>query len=338
MDGANIYNNNAKLYQCGPMARFITNLDDTVDFIRSGNHAAHHMNKTRAPGWHGAVEELAAKAGVRTPNVYRVPSKQINIMAIPGTGKNPGNILITDGFMQTCKTHHTSPHPSKESLMFVSHELGHMRQGASAIIGIRLLPFIFPLASMAGLYIYDHTVKEGKSLTISNMGEAISRTFRNLKIQLHLQKPEPGSTDDEHAATITWKENALDAGHYLLAGALGFGVGLGGTYTGMRHLEFDADRTAVKLMGDKDGYIAIMQKFHEDAYKQLMGQLKNMPQPATVEKATVIEHIKTQAQMFLLKVFHAHPTMEERAAFLNKTFGDRVKESRNAAAAFLQYP
>ena len=303
--------------------RMITNMDDSIRFLKNGDLSAYRMNKETAPGWHAAVEELAAKVGVRTPALYRVPTPEINMMALPGD-----SIIMTDGFLKLSGQTHKSPHPSKETLGVIAHELGHFKQGLGIGLTYRILPFIMPMASMAALYVYDTTVKEKKAITLENIGGAVNQTISNFKIQLRLKKPEAGIAEDERAATITWKENLLETGRYILAGAFGFGAGLAGARAGSRHLEFDADRTAVMLTGDKNGYIHFLKKLSGAAHSQLGETLAKMPR--TEGHDTIADHIKLLWKEITVDVFHAHPSIKEREAFLNRSFVDKVLASQAA--------
>ena len=300
-----------------------------VDFLKSSSKMrACRMDRHKAPGWYAALEELSAKAGVSTPALYHVPTNRIN------GGMGLDALILTDGLINMAGSSPSSAHPSKQIKMVMAHELGHRRQGLSTKVGQMLLPWMLPMASMAALYIYDHTIKENKDLSLKNIGEAVNKTTDDLLRQLHLRKPTPEDDKKDHAVDTAWKESLLNAGRYVLAGALGFGVGLAGTRAISRHMEFDADRMAVKLMDDKQGYIDFLKKIHQAGGKQMRAELSNKPRPLEITEK-IKDFLSTEWKKLMVNTIHAHPSMAEREAFLHREFRDIVTESRAGTSSHL---
>lgn len=284
------------------------------------------MDKHSAPEWYEALQKLSAKAGTRTPALYRVPIDMTNGASLLDA------IIITDGMIKTSGSS-IKGSPSKEAIAMIAHELGHFKHGGRLAVGIRLMPFMMPMAVMAALYIYENTIKIHKDINLENIEAAIGNTTNHLLEQLHLRKPDSSQTKHEHDLQTAWKEQLLNAGRYMLAGALGLGAGLAATRSAMRGLEFYADRTVVHLTGEKEPWISMLRKMHSE--------IDNIPKVLSASKAnmTIERKVKKfankQLNHFITDILHAHPSLAEREAHLNRTYQTIVTESRAAAPPHL---
>ncbi|MDX2072769.1 MAG: M48 family metalloprotease [Alphaproteobacteria bacterium] len=311
-----------------PKIGYRTAHDDMVSFLRSPKMHVYRMDKRTAPGWHAALEELSAKAGVSPPALYHVPTHRIN------GGMALDALVLTDGLIQHLGCSHRDPHPSKGVMMVMAHELGHCKQGFAMKLGQTWLPWMLPMASIAALYIYDNTIKENKELSLENIGAAVNKTTDRLLRQLQLRRPDPEQDEHAHKVDTEWKKSLLNAGRYVLAGALGFGVGLAGARSMARHMEFDADRMAVKLMGSKQEYIDFLKKAQSSSSKQLGAEISQKPRPTEVTEK-IQDFVSEKWKDLMAETVHAHPSMAEREAALNRTFKDIVTESRAGAPPHL---
>ena len=81
-------------------------------------HRAQPLTELEAPRLHGMVRELATRAGIPMPRVYRIPSPQPNAFA---TGQNPANgvVAVTDGIVAMLT--------ERELRGVLAHEIGHIR-------------------------------------------------------------------------------------------------------------------------------------------------------------------------------------------------------------------
>lgn len=81
-------------------------------------HRAEPVSEAQAPRLHAMVRELAMRAEIPMPRVYRIPSPQPNAFA---TGRNPKNgvVAVTDGILQVLT--------ERELRGVLAHEIGHIR-------------------------------------------------------------------------------------------------------------------------------------------------------------------------------------------------------------------
>jgi heat shock protein HtpX len=87
------------------------------DKIALAMYKAHEVSVEEAPALHGIVEELALRAGIPKPRVYRISSMTPNAFA---TGRGPGHaaIAVTDGIVGLLD--------ERELRAVLAHELSHV--------------------------------------------------------------------------------------------------------------------------------------------------------------------------------------------------------------------
>jgi heat shock protein HtpX len=81
-------------------------------------HRAEPLSEADAPRLHGIVRELATRAEIPMPRLYRVPSPQPNAFA---TGRSPahGVVAVTDGITRLLS--------ERELRGVLAHEIGHIK-------------------------------------------------------------------------------------------------------------------------------------------------------------------------------------------------------------------
>lgn len=81
-------------------------------------HAAVEVGESENPRLHAMVAELAERAGIPKPRVYRIPEAAPNAFA---TGRNPGHgvVAVTDGLLQLLS--------ERELRGVIAHEIAHIR-------------------------------------------------------------------------------------------------------------------------------------------------------------------------------------------------------------------
>jgi heat shock protein HtpX len=81
-------------------------------------HRAHPVGQQDAPRLYAIVHELATRAQIPMPRLYRIPSPQPNAFA---TGRNPqhGVVAVTDGILQILT--------ERELRGVLAHEIGHIK-------------------------------------------------------------------------------------------------------------------------------------------------------------------------------------------------------------------
>ena len=87
------------------------------DRIVLAMHRAQPVAEHEAPRVYAIVRELAMRAGIPMPRIYRIPSPQPNAFA---TGRNPahGVVAVTDGILQILD--------ERELRGVLAHEIGHI--------------------------------------------------------------------------------------------------------------------------------------------------------------------------------------------------------------------
>jgi heat shock protein HtpX len=80
-------------------------------------HRAEPVGEAQAPRLYAVIRELAMRAGIPMPRVYRIPSEQPNAFA---TGRNPahGVVAVTDGILRILN--------ERELRGVLAHEIGHI--------------------------------------------------------------------------------------------------------------------------------------------------------------------------------------------------------------------
>jgi len=105
-------------------------------------YRANPLSESDAPAVHGIVHELAAKAGMPMPRIYRIPSATPNAFA---TGRNPEHavVAVTDGILELLN--------ERELRGVLAHELAHVEHRDILIssIAATIAGAISMLASMA---------------------------------------------------------------------------------------------------------------------------------------------------------------------------------------------
>jgi len=298
--------------------------DDAMDFLQSPEKMrAGRMTRDSHPGWMDALEELSAKAGVRPPALYHIPTHRIN--AFMGYDA----LIFTDGFLGMAGSHARDLRPSKNVLMVMAHELGHRKQGyGRMIIAPFTLAFAMPLAAMAALHLYDQAQAKKKNQTKSELAHSVNQATDET-IDVMKKTHSAASLDDESSrqAALQWKESLIHTGRYLLAGVLGLSLGLAGSRALVRNLEFDADRMAVTLTKDPEGYIDLLKKMHEAGGRQFAEELVKKPRLDHMGEK-VQDYLSTQWKKLMGDTLHAHPSMKEREAFIRRSFSENVAASR----------
>lgn len=81
-------------------------------------HRAHPLTQADAPRLYAIVHELATRAAIPMPRLYRIPSPQPNAFA---TGRNPehGVVAVTDGILEILT--------ERELRGVLAHEIGHIK-------------------------------------------------------------------------------------------------------------------------------------------------------------------------------------------------------------------
>ncbi|HEY0590484.1 MAG TPA: zinc metalloprotease HtpX [Thermoanaerobaculia bacterium] len=81
-------------------------------------HRAEPVTEAEAPRLYAVIRELAMRASIPMPRVYRIPSPQPNAFA---TGRNPkhGVVAVTDGILQILS--------ERELRGVLAHEIGHIK-------------------------------------------------------------------------------------------------------------------------------------------------------------------------------------------------------------------
>lgn len=90
-------------------------------------HGAREVDRRSAPGFHGIVETLAAKAGMPMPKVYIMDNPQPNAFA---TGRNPENAAVaaTTGLLEILS--------DQEVAGVMAHELAHVQNRDTLIMTV----------------------------------------------------------------------------------------------------------------------------------------------------------------------------------------------------------
>jgi heat shock protein HtpX len=90
-------------------------------------YGARQVDRASAPGLHGIVEQLAARAGLPMPKVYIIDNDQPNAFA---TGRNPENAAVaaTTGLLRRLS--------SEEVAGVMAHELAHVKNRDTLIMTV----------------------------------------------------------------------------------------------------------------------------------------------------------------------------------------------------------
>lgn len=296
-----------------------------------------------AKGFWDALDELAKKAKVGCGMIIApdmetyfpgsMHAKMPYIMGGP-TPNNPrtGHIVISRNLLERAGISEHAPPPTWLKALF-AHEMGHIDHGAASIVRARAWPVIFPVAAVAGTFLYEKFIanRDEKELAKLDKHEHVRQfeAFADGQIAQQQEKEKRAEQGDVEATLSTSRANhstSLQVGKYLVAAALGVGAGMLAGRTHMRNLEFHADRFAVKMMEGaqpvEEG-LRNLSHYIQEAVREL---------PASQKKNSLKD-------LYTVLVEHAHPSMEERVRAMRaaaKSMGfDKVPGSTSHAAAVL---
>jgi len=305
-------------------------------------HGAKAVAPGTARGFWDALDDLAKKANVScgmviAPDMERffpgsMHAKMPYVMGQVYNIPRAGSIVVARNLLDRAGISEHAPPPAWLKSIF-AHEMGHINHGITPIAQARKWPVIFPVAAVAGTYLYEKFLAnhDEKDLSTVDNKEKTRQfeAFADQQIARQQEKEKQAEQGDVRAMLGTSRGNhstSLQAGKYLIAAILGVGAGMLATRSHMRSLEFQADRFAVKMMGSaqpvEEG-IRTLSRIIEEAQRDLpKGQ-----------------HKQSLKNIYTVLVEHAHPALEERIQAIRaagKSFGfDKIPSGASHAATLL---
>jgi len=162
------------------------------------------VSREEAPELYATVDKLAKEAGIPTPKVGMIQSKQPNAFA---TGRGPGNsvVVVTSGLM--------SMMDSSEVEAVIGHELSHVlnRDTLTMTIAVSIATAISYLANMVMYSLFlggGSRDREGGGSAAAMMGAAIVAPIAATLIQLAISRSREYAAD-AGSARLTHKPLSL---------------------------------------------------------------------------------------------------------------------------------
>ena len=231
-----------------------------------------------------ACQEAKAKA---------VPGIHISASPLPFASSQNGKITLSEGLFKAMGMESQFSPLTAEMKATLAHEITHHTESSLAKT-FRLVPiFAAPLVAMAALDLYQRHAKHAATAqeTIENIHNAKSEQSQD------------------------GKDTILQAAKYLAVATVGTAAGLYFTGKYSKHLEFKADRGALKLTGDKDAIIRALEK-SANYTERLMAEMKELQSKLTEGKTqevseNIIAYVRKPWE-WAKDQLHAHPTSAQR--------------------------
>lgn len=281
------------------------------------------------PEFYGSMDALAERAGVSySPRLIvakNLPGGPVWAKHLPNGGATPvGVVMISDAMMKLTGSSLDKPMSDKLAAV-MAHEFSHLKDGVAHGLVTHLAPWALPVAAMAGLYLYDRAYANTPPLKEGGSREFHLALQNNIhkeadKAIAQAQEEESGIKQGGMALDAGWQARMLNAGRYLMAGAVGLAGGLVYARHAALDAEYRADAFAAKLVGP-------------EAMKQVLVDLEGVFKEARKNKPkadTLWKRVAENYHWLVARTISAHPELEERLSHI-----DRVAERMGIALARL---
>ena len=276
------------------------------------------LNKQEHGAFLGWVEEMAAKVGIpHTPAVFvvdHIPGVPIAYRKLPnaaGIG-GPINLMALNPTIMEGTQSSLYRTPSTKMQGILAHELSHVRHDFGSSMATGLGPLIAPLAGLIGLWMYDRAQQKRQSnkeptspQEVKQLNQDINAAAEEEKKHVDEQIYEPGKW---HIDPV-WQKAAIDVGRCMMVAAVSYAGAMLLARPSSISREYAADRFAVELTGEPETFKQTLTEIHKMADEMK----KSVPPPSTFK-----EHVERIHKKFKNLTNHAHPTLKQRIAAIDK--------------------
>ena len=274
------------------------------------------ISKNTHPRLVSGIESLAEKCGLDfVPHLFVSDTLDIGPIwarKLPNAGITESRFIIANKSLVDMAQGNLHGELTSELETILAHEFSHLKDGRVHASATRFATYALPLVAMAGLWIYDKAKAKTQHKADENKQDYGKRLTENIHKTADEEVDKSNTPDKPHKwhADPTWSERILNAGRYAVVAAVGLAIGLTISRKMSLSAEFRADRMAV-LKTEKP-----------EVFKKILTQITEKTQGAVAERLQngdpISESIYDKLQMILGSTIHAHPTLSERIAAIDK--------------------
>lgn len=266
---------------------------------------AQKVEHSKASGLYHAVDEIAKRLNIKSPDIYITNDKIIpSDFMLEAFSRTPNaasiskdKIIISKSFLKLFDSENLMRPVSEEIKAILGHEMHHCAYRTTAVSAAILPVFALPVVAVTATYLYDRAKKKAaaeKDVSPKNVAKHIDESAK--KAEKIIDKKSGGSPDETENGFL---KQVLNAGKYIAMATIGLGTGLYIARHGSRFNEFAADRFGA-LVSSKVAMANGLKKVHK-AMENSTYVFKNEP--------SIMDIISSET-------IYAHPSLRERTSHI----------------------